>query len=173
LYFLFAIRELRLSAALIGVIVSVGGAASLLGAFISGRLVSRFGFGRTLIASAIAPGLGTLLLPLAHGSVPACAAMLIAAQLCDVAWPVYKINETSLRQAITPDALLGRVNAAMHLMFHGVWPLGALAGGMLAGACGVRRAMLVGALGLLLSNLWLIWSPIRRLRALPRYSICF
>jgi predicted MFS family arabinose efflux permease len=173
LYFLFAIRDLRLSAALIGVIVSAGGAASLLGAFASRWLVSRFGFGPTLIASAIAPGLGMLLLPLAHGSVPACAAVLIAAQLCDVAWPVYSINETSLRQAIAPDALLGRVNAAMHLMFHGIWPLGALAGGILAGACGIRCAMLVGALGFLLSNVWLVFSPIRRLRALPRYSICF
>jgi len=171
LYFLFAIRDLRLSAALIGVIVSVGGAASVFGAFAAERLVSRFGFGRTLIASAIAPGLGSLLLPLAHGSVAACAAVLIAAQLCDVAWPVYTINATTLRQAITPDALLGRVNAAMHLMFHGIWPLGALAGGMLAGGCGVRCALLVGALGFLLSNLWLIFSPIRRLRALPRYSI--
>ena len=45
--------------------------------------------------------------------------------------------------------------------------------GILAGACGVRCAMLVGALGFLLSNVWLVFSPIRRLRALPRYSICF
>jgi len=144
-----------------------------LGAVIAGRLVSWFGFGPTLIASAIAPGLGMLLLPLAHGSVAACAAVLIAAQMCDVAWPVYHINETTLRQAITPDALLGRVNSAMHLMFHGIWPLGALAGGILAGACGVRCAMVVGALGFLLSNLWLVFSPIRRLLALPGYSICF
>jgi len=88
LYFLFAIRDLRLSAALLGVVISVGGAASLLGALLSQRLVSQFGFGVTLIASAIVPGLGNLLLPLAHGSIAACAVFLIAAQLCDVAWPV-------------------------------------------------------------------------------------
>jgi len=170
LYFLFAIRELRLSAALIGAIVSVGGAMSLLGAFAAERLVTRLGFGRALIASAIAPGIGMLLLPLAHGSVAACAAVLAAAQLCDVAWPVYNINQTTLRQAITPDALLGRVNSAMHLMFHGIWPLGALAGGILAGAYGIRIAMLAGAVGFLLSNLWLVFSPIRRLRALPSYT---
>jgi len=118
----------------------------------------------------MAPGFGMPLLPLAHGSIAACAAFLIAAQMFDVAWPVYSINATSLRQAIAPDALLGRVNAAMHLTFHGIWPLGALAGGMVASAAGVRGALLVGALGFLLSNLWLVFSPIRRLSKLPRYS---
>jgi len=72
-----------------------------------------------------------------------------------------------------PDALLGRVNAAMHLTFHGIWPLGAFAGGILAGVAGVRIAMLIAAIGMLLSNCWLIFSSIRRLRNLPRYSISF
>ena len=73
----------------------------------------------------------------------------------------------SLRQAITPSHLLGRVNAAMHLLFSGIMPLGALAGGAIAQAIGVRTTMLLGALGFLLSTLWLVFSPVRRLRELP------
>ena len=108
-----------------------------------------------------------LLIPLAHGSVAVCSAFLIAAQLGDLAWPVYTISARSLRQAITPNHLLGRVNASMHLLFHGVLPLGALAGGAIAQAVGMRRALLIGAIGVLLSTMWLVFSPVRRLPELP------
>jgi hypothetical protein len=96
-----------------------------------------------------------------------CAAFLAVAQLGDMAWSIYNINELTLRQAVAPSHLLGRVNSAAHLMFRGVLPAGALLGGALAEAIGLRGAMFVGASGFLLSTLWLICSPIRRLRELP------
>jgi predicted MFS family arabinose efflux permease len=167
LYFLFAVRELGLSPALLGAVIAAGGAGSLAGAVVAEWLGRRFGTGCMLIGSALAIGSASLLVPLAHGSVAACSAFLAAAQLGDVAWPVYTIHETSLRQAVTPDRLLGRVNSAMHLLFWGVLPLGALAGGALAEAVGMRGALFIGALGVLLSSLWLVFSPVRRLRALP------
>jgi MFS family permease len=167
LYMVFAIRELGLSPALIGIIVSCGGATSLFGALAAERLVRRVGFSRTLIGSAAATGFSTLLPPMAHGTVAVCAAFLGAAQLFDIAWPVYNITELSLRQAVTPDHLLGRVNSAMHLLFNGVMPVGALAGGMIAQGIGIRATMFAGAAGFLLSTLFLIFSPIRHLRELP------
>ena len=63
--------------------------------------------------------------------------------------------------------MLGRVNSAMHLLFWGALPAGALAGGALAEAVGMREALFIGALGVLLSSMWLVFSPVRRLRALP------
>ncbi len=170
LYFLFALRILSLDAGTVGIIISVGGVTSFLGAATSERLVSRFGIGRTLLGSATVIGLSSLLVPLAHGSRALCCVFLAASQMCDVAWPVYTINETSLRQAITPDRLLGRVNSAMHLLFWGVLPVGALAGGVLAKAVGIRRALFLGSAGVLLSTLWLVFSPLRRLQELPRSS---
>jgi predicted MFS family arabinose efflux permease len=167
LYFLFAVRELRLSPALLGGVIAVGGAGSLAGAVVAERLGRRFGTGRTLIGSALAIGAASLIVPLAHGSVAACWAFLAAAQLGDVAWPVYTVHETSLRQAVAPDHMLGRVNSAMHLLFWGALPAGALAGGALAEAVGMREALFIGALGVLLSSMWLVFSPVRRLRALP------
>jgi len=167
LYFLFAMQELGLTAALLGIIIAIGGTSGLFGAFLAEWLVRRFGFGRTFIGSAVVIGIAMLLIPLAHGSVAACSAFLIAAQLGDLAWPVYTIGERSLRQAITPNHLLGRVNSSMHLLFHGVLPLGALAGGAIAQAVGMRRALLIGAIGVLLSTMWLVFSPVRRLRELP------
>ena len=167
LYILFAVRELRVSAGLLGAIISVGGATYLFGALAAERLVRRFGLGHTLIGAAAVAGVGSLLPPLARGPVWVCAAVLSAAQLFDIAFPIYEINKLSLRQAIAPAHLLGRVNSAQHLMFRGVMPLGALAGGALAEAIGIRSAMFVGASGFLLSTLWLVFSPIRHMRELP------
>ena len=167
LYFLFAIRELGLSAALLSAVIAVGGAAGLFGTLVAERLAHRYGLGPTLIGAAALIGIASLLPPLARGPAPVCAAILSVAQLCDVAWPVYSVNELSLRQAIAPGRLLGRVNAAMHLVFRGVLPVGALVGGLLAESIGVRQALLVGASGFLLSTLLLVFSPVRRLRELP------
>lgn len=168
LYVLFAVRELGLSAALLGLVIAVGGASSLFGAFMAERLVRRFGFGRTFIGSALLSGVALLFVPLAHGGVAVCSAFLIAAQLGDMGWTIYNINDTSLRQAVTPNHLLGRVNAAMHLVFQGALPLGALAGGAVAQAIGIRHTLLAGALGYLLSTLWLVFSPVRHLGQLPQ-----
>jgi MFS family permease len=167
LYFLFATRELGLTAGLLGIIIAIGGTSGLFGAVLAEWLVGRFGFGRTFLGSAVAIGMAMFLVPLAHGSAAVCSTFLIAAQLGDLAWPVNTISEQSLRQAITPDRLLGRVNSSMHLLFHGVLPLGALAGGAIAQAMGIRQALLIGAIGVLLSTMWLVFSPVRRLRELP------
>jgi MFS family permease len=167
LYFLFAVRELHMTALLLGIVISVGGASNLLGALLAERLLHRLGLGRTLIGAGWMIGLAMLLVPLAHGPVALSAAFLIAAQLGDMAWPIYNINETSLRQAVTPDRLLGRVNSAGHLLFWGALPLGSLAGGAIAQTFGIRQTMLIATLGYLLSNLWFTLSPIRHLRQLP------
>jgi predicted MFS family arabinose efflux permease len=167
LYFLFAVRELHISAILLGAILSVGGASNVFGALLAERLLHRLGLGRMLIGAAWMIGLAMLLVPLAHGPVALCTAFLVAAQLGDMAWPIYNINETSLRQAIVPHHLLGRVSSAGHLLFWGALPLGGLAGGAIAQTIGIRQTMLIGALGYLLSTLWLTFSPIRHLRKLP------
>jgi MFS family permease len=167
LYFLFAVRELHMTALLLGIVISVGGASNLLGALLAQRLLHRLGLGHTLIGAAWMIGLAMLLVPLAHGPVALSAAFLIAAQLGDMAWPIYNINETSLRQAVTPDRLLGRVNSAGHLLFWGALPLGSLAGGAIAETFGIRQTMLIATLGYLLSNLCFTFSPIRHLRQLP------
>ena len=77
------------------------------------------------------------------------------------------VCDLSLRQTLAPDGFLGRVNSAMHLMFRGVLPAGALAGGALADSIGVRNTMLLGGVGFLLSTLFLVFSPVRGLRELP------
>jgi MFS family permease len=167
LYFIFAIRDLGLTAPLLGVIISVGGVTNLLGALAAERLTRRFGVGPTLICAASLAAFSALLPPLARGPVAVSVAVLSLAQLFDMAWPVFNIAELTLRQSITPDHRLGRVNAAMHLLFRGVLPLGAFAGGAIGQIAGIRITMFAGGLGFLLSTLLLVFSPVRRLRKLP------
>lgn len=149
LYMLFALRELHLTPAMLGLIISIGGASSIAGTF----LVKRLG----MIQAALIAGLSALLIPFAQGPI-----LLATSQLLDMAWPVYNINELTLRQSITPSHLLGRVNSAIHLLFQGILPAGALAGGAVAQQIGIRQTLFLGAAGYLLSTLWLIFSPVRR-----------
>ena len=77
------------------------------------------------------------------------------------------MNAISVRQAITPDRLQGRVNATMRFMAGGANPIGAVIGGALGGAIGVPRTLVVASWGIVLSFLWLLLSPVRALRAMP------
>ena len=164
LYVLYAISDLRLSPALLGGVIAVGGAGNVLGAGIAPRLMGRFGPGVTLIGSLLVMGAANLMIPLAHGSVVTATAFLMLAQVGDVCWPVFNVCELSLRQAITPGEVLGRVNAAMQMANRGLLPIGSLGAGTLAEMIGVRPTLAVGAAGLLLSSVWLVLSPIRKMR---------
>jgi predicted MFS family arabinose efflux permease len=166
LYVVFTIRVLGLSPAVFGFIIAIGGVSGLAGNLMAERLTKRFGFGRTLIAAAIVAGIASFGIPLAHGPAGVAAAFLIATQTGDVSWPVYTIAEVSLRQAVTPDRLLGRVNSAMQILFRGIVPVGAVVGGGAAQFIGIRSALFIGAAGLLLSTLWLVFSPVRNLQTL-------
>jgi len=167
LYILYVIRELGLNAAQLGMVIAVGGATNLAGALMAPRLVAKLGLGSSMIASFAVVGIAALLPAMAHGSVAACCLVLVLAQLGDVAWPVTTICDRSLCQAVAPPALLGRVTSAMHLMFRGILPAGTLVGGAVATVLGLRITMAIGALGFLLSGLFLVFSPVRKLRVLP------
>src|SRR5438132_436716 len=81
--------------------------------------------------------------------------------------PVYNINQVSLRQAITPDRLQGRMNASMRFIVWGTIPLGALLGGGLGQAIGMWPTLVAMALCSLLAPLWVLFSPVRQLRVQP------
>jgi len=166
LYGLYAIRVLGLGPATLGIIIAMGGAGDFLGALLAGRVVRRIGLGPTIIAASVLSGFIGFLLPLAGGPPIVAAAFLVAGQLWgDMARTVYDINAVSLRQVITPDHLLGRTNASMRLLEAGIGPIGALVGGILGEVIGVRQAVFISVLGSLFASLWLVFSPVRRLRA--------
>lgn len=169
LYIYFAVRELHLSAAAIGGVVMLGGMSNLCGSLLAPRLLLTFPLGPLLIGSALLPGLAACLIPLApSSSVWWGAAFLGASQLIgDLGFPVFGVHELTLRQSVTPPALLGRVNAGMQMLMKGLLPAGALIGGLLAESIGIRPTFALGAAGVLASTFFLYFSPIRHLRNHP------
>jgi hypothetical protein len=80
---------------------------------------------------------------------------------------IYNIDQVSLRQAITPQRLQGRMNASMRFMVWGTMPFGSLAGGALGTVIGLRSTLVVAGVGGLLAVLWVVARPVRELEAIP------
>ena len=149
---------------MLGTIFAIGGATSILGALSTSRLTHRFGLGKTLAAGFLLYGLSSFLIPLARGPLLLAGALLAAQQLADFALAVYEINEVSLRQGITTQRMLGRVNASLEVVELGARLAGSLLAGVLAEAVGLRGALAVGAVLMTGGGLWLVLSPVRHAR---------
>ncbi len=166
---LFATRDLHLSAGAIGLTYAFGGLGCLLGAALAERLSARFGIGPVIVHGLLLTALAWQAFGLVTGPVWVATVLLGLAMLVfDFGGVLYGINYLSLRQAITPDRLLGRMTATMRFLTVSAAPVGALVGGALATWIGLRATLLtVGALGLLLSGATVIWSPVLAHRRLP------
>ncbi len=163
-YILYIIRELGIAPIFVGFLIATGGISALVGALFAQRVVQRLGLGPTIGVALLIYGVTGLLTPLAHGPVVLALLLLFLAQLGDASASIYFIAEISLRQAIIPNHLLGRVNSSMQFLTRGLGPSGALLGGVLGGVLGVRLTLLIGVLGVTASGLWLLFSPVRKHR---------
>lgn len=165
LYTLYALEELHLSPLLLGLTVSAGGIGSLAGTAFVGPLTARFGLGPTLVWTRVAGGVTGLLIPLAGGPPLVAVLFLLIPQLFgDGLSTVSQINGITLRQLVTPAALLGRVNGTTHVLLEGIAPIGAIAGALVAESFGIRTAVTVAVLGSFAGLVFLLRSPIRTLR---------
>jgi MFS family permease len=167
-YVLYVTRQLGIGPALVGLIFAVSGPGALLGSLLAGRLADRLGLGATIISSIFVGGLANLLIPLASGpTVVAVGMLMLAAFIGGLTNPIYNINQVSLRQAITPDRLQGRMNASVRFLVWGTLPIGALMGGALGEALGLWPTIMAMAVCELLAPLWVLLSPVRMLRTQP------
>jgi MFS family permease len=171
-YVLYMARDLGLGAVGMGLVLATGGLGSLAGALVAGPVTRRLGIGRALIVAQLAFGLTGLLVPLAVLFPRVAIAMVVASEFGQwMAVIVYYVDAVSVRQAITPDRLQGRVNATMRFLAGGAMPIGALVGGALGGVIGLPLTLVVAELGMLLGFVRLVLSPVRALRVLPSQAI--
>ncbi len=170
IWFLFALDELGLSPAVVGVIAGVGGVSSFIGAVVAQRSTRRWGIGMVAIAAMLLAALGNLFIPLAPAGAPLVAlACLLAQQLiADSAVTVYDITDLSVRQSLVPDRELGRVASTVRVLAVAAQLVATVAAGLLAEAIGLRpTAFLAPVFGVLAAAV--LWcSPVRRLRELPQ-----
>jgi len=166
IFLVYAVRELGLSPQLIGLILIPVGVGGLAAALLAGRISSRSGVGATIIGAAALFGPAYLLVPLAPVSFPI--PFLVASfALLGFSLVVYNVTGISLVQTLTPERLLGRLNASRRFIVWGTIPLGALVGGVLATTIGLRPTLWVGAAGSCLCFLPILLSPLRSLREMP------
>jgi MFS family permease len=167
-FLLYATHKLGLSSGVIGVVMGGGAIGALLGAVIAKRLSDRLGVGTTISLAMITGCAAPILIPLAGGPKPVVLAVLLLSFFIGGAGTtVANIQVVSLRQAVTPYRMLGRMNASYRFVAFGPVPFGALLGGILGDAIGLRSTLVVASCGLFASALWIVFSPIRTLRTLP------
>jgi MFS family permease len=162
----YAYKVLLLTPPAVGTMGGLGGAGILLGALIANRIQARIGVGRTIILAAAATGPVNLLIPLAT---PESAFWFLSASffLGSVLNVVYNVSQVSLRQAITPEYFLGRMNATMRFLVWGTIPIGSLIGAGLSEVIGVRSTIWVGSLLSLVCFLPVLLSPVRHIKTIP------
>lgn len=160
-------RVLGLHAGEIGVALSIAGVGGLVGALVARRLSGWLGQGPSIwLSAAVAPPFA-LLFPLlaAPGWRVWAAAAAWAVVMAGIV--VYNVNQVSLRQAVTPDDLLGRMSATIRTLVWGLLTFGALGGGILGDLVGVRLTLTLCGAGLCVAFLFVFLSPLRRMRTLP------
>ena len=163
---IYLYRELGLSAATAGVIFGIGALGALAGAVVANQIAARAGRGRTIIASIALGGPAMLLVPLAPHDAPV-AWLIVSVAVGSFGSVVYNINQVSYRQAISPTAIQGRMNATMRFLVWGTIPIGAILGGLVATVVGVHTAIWIGAFASCLPFLFVLLSPVRSLRNMP------
>ncbi len=166
---LYAARDLGFSAGHVGAMFMVAGVGSLAAAGVVAPLNLRFGMGPTMLAALTGTGVGLIVMGSATGPTWLLSVLFGSGLfLLDLSAMIFFINYLSVRQAVAPDRLLGRVTATMIALTISVAPLGGLAGGWIADHLGLRAAMLMAGAGALLLGPLVAWlSPLARMRALP------
>lgn len=166
-YFVFAYRHLGLTPAIMGLVGALAATGWLIGSATADWWRRKLGVnGATILGMAVgAPA--ALLVPFAPEGRAAIPFLVLSGMLGGFGAVVYNIQQVSLRQAITPERLQGRMNASMRFFVWGTIPLGSLVGGALATAFSVRTAILVGACLGFVALLPILLSPLRTLHDFP------
>ena len=165
-YVPYAVRTLGLSAGMVGGTMALYGAGMFIGALLTSRVLARLPTGRAI---QIGPVCGAL-----------AAASLAATLLLPSAWlaglcffllgvgpMVWTITTTTLRQSMTPDALLGRVSAVFLTVNAGARPVGAALGGLVGAKWGEPACLLFALAGFVLQAMVIMSARVAALRRMP------
>ena len=156
-FVLYATTELGLGPGLLGAVLGCGAVGSVLGALLTGGIVRRLGTGRAALLGLFAFPAPLALVPLAQGPVPVTATCLLLAEFgSGFGVMLLDIAGGSLTASLIPDTLRSRTAGAARLFGYGIRPVGALAGGWLGSAIGLRPTLWIATAGALLGLVWVL-----------------
>ncbi|WP_374119534.1 MFS transporter [Streptomyces sp. RKAG290] len=168
-YLLYLPRGLHLSGTAVGLALAAMGPGAVVGSLLAARLPGRLGYGTVLVSSAVLADGVMLFVPALHGSHAVTLPLLMGINFVFGTFSqLVNVTAMAVRQAVTPVGIQGRVVATINFVGMGLTPLGSLLGGYLASVWGLRTSLLITAVALALSPLFMALSPLARLgRALP------
>lgn len=146
---LYCAEVLGLGAAEIGLVVGAAALGFPIGNLLSGRLIDRFGIPRTLVLGATVSVTGIVLMPVA-GSAGSVLGLVAASVVHGIGEGAFGPTSLTLRQTVTPNHLLGRVNSVQRFLLWGAVPVGSLLAALSISLIGLTGAIWIGALGTLL-----------------------
>jgi MFS family permease len=168
LFILYAVRSLGVRPATLGIVLGAGAVGGLIGSFLTSRLGRRLGIGPTYILGCILFPVPLVLVPLAGGPYWLILAMLFLAEFgAGLGVMILDISAASIFAALVPHRLRSRVSGAYMVVNNGVRPVGSLIGGFLGTAIGLQTTLWIGVVGAAAGFLWLLPSPIPKMRELP------
>jgi predicted MFS family arabinose efflux permease len=165
-YVPYAVHRLGLSASAVGVTLGAYGVGMVCGALAAPAIARRLAFGRMLI---IGPSCGLLASLVMVATLVAPSFWLATASffLLGVGPILWVVGSTTLRQAITPERMMGRVSALISTATYGARPVGALLGAAISARWSVDACLVAAAVAFLVQALIIFTSPAARLQRIP------
>jgi MFS family permease len=168
LFILYATRSLGVHPGVLGVVLGTASVGGVLGSLVTGAISRRIGVGPAFVLGCVLFPVPLVLVPLAGGPHWRILAFLFLAELFSgFGVMILDISGAAIKAALVPDRLRARVAGAYMVVNYGVRPLGALLGGALGTWIGLRPTLWIASVGAIAGALWLLPSPLMRLRELP------
>jgi MFS family permease len=168
LFILYVTTQLGIEPGILGLALGAGAVGSVIGAVIAGRVGRRLGVGRAYLLGLLLFPAPLILVPVASGPMEIVLPLLFLSEFgSGLGVMILDINASAMLQSRTPNRIRGRSGGAFRFINMGIRPVGATVGGLLGAAFGVRETLFVVAVAQLLGALWLIGSPVLRLREMP------
>jgi len=170
LLYLYVLEYLGVEPGVLGLALGAGAIGSVLGAIVASTIGRRLGIGPAYALGLILFPAATILIPVAAPGMPmpAILALLFLAEFgSGFGVMILDINAGAILIARTPDRIRGRATGAFRFINMGIRPIGAVVGGFIGAAIGVREALFVVTIAQLIGPALLIGTPILRLKDLP------
>ncbi len=166
-YVPYAVRVLGLTAAGIGTTLAAYGAGMLLASLLAPRVIRALTFGDAIVVGPAMSLLASLVMALTVWA-PSGVLAGLSFFLFGAGPVLWTISQITLRQTLTPDALLGRVSALFMTVSAGSRPIGAALGGLIGARFGLEACIVVAAAGFAVQALLVLLSPLPALTQLPK-----
>jgi MFS family permease len=171
LFILYVTRTLGVNPGVLGLVLGAASVGGVIGSILTGRISRRLGVGPAFVLGCVVFPAPLVLVPLAHGPYWLVLTLLFAAEfLSGFGVMILDIVGGSIKTALIPDRLRARVAGAYMVVNYGVRPLGALTGGALGTWIGLRPTLWIASTAAIAGVLWLLPSPLMRMRELPEVS---